>query len=116
MIENRKRKRVKYDYSVMSFESIKDLAGENKVNKPIRIVVNDISYSGIGINVNHKLSKGYTLKMNLSDGYEILEYDLVVQWVSHSAGMYNVGCAFTNLTREKVYLVDRIIKAKKGTK
>lgn len=112
MEENRKRKRVKYDYSVMSFESIRDESGNNTGVKPLHITVNDISYSGIGISVNHKLSKGDFIKMNLSDGYQNLEYDLKVQWSSGKMGMYKVGCAFTNLTREKLYLIDRIIKMK----
>jgi hypothetical protein len=112
MEENRKRKRVKYDYSVMSFESVRDKTGKTTPKKALRIVVNDISYSGIGISVNHKLAQGDLLKMNLSDGYEIMEYDLIVQWCKSNAGVHKVGCAFADLTREKLYLIDRIIKMK----
>lgn len=109
---NRKRERVNFKYSVMSFKCMKNTDEKKICDKPLFLEVSDISYSGIGMSVNQKMEVGNHIMINLSDGMDKLEYDLIVRWCKGTVGRYKVGCEFVDLTKEKVYLLHRIIKQK----
>ncbi len=117
MEENKRiRKRFPYEYSVMSFECGNAIRKRKPCERPLHITVNDISYSGLGIKVNHKLMSGDRVYINLTDGYESENYELEIMWCSFSVGAFKAGCAFKDLTEPKIRLVDRIIKGIHGLK
>ncbi len=110
MEENRRRRRVKYEYSVLSFNYKRGTSDRRVVERPLLVIINDISYSGLGLQINQKLGKGDKIYLNLTDGFDRMEFVINVEWCSGNGQICKSGASFCELTEDKIYLLDRIIK------
>ena len=108
--DNRIRKRIDYRNHILCYKHILSNSDETPDPAPIRIIVEDISYSGIGIRCTRDLSTGDVLVFNLENVGEKKEVMLEVMWCRYSGGEYEAGLKFRNLTKETILFLDGLIK------
>lgn len=108
--EHRKQKRVHYETNLLSFK-IYSYKGDFQTEEvPMRIRVQDISYSGIGGICDHKCEVGDVMFVNLSNGHEKCEFELQVRWIHYHPSGYLVGFKFIDLTKDKLLFLDIFIR------
>lgn len=106
--ENRIRDRFDYNQNMLCFKNIETSAdAENKA--PIRIQVENISYSGLGLQCSRPVNVGSLLIFNMINGDETREMMLEVRWISKKSGHHYAGCEFMALTKEDIYFIHGII-------
>jgi hypothetical protein len=108
--EKRIRTRVDYRNQILCYKHIVPGKEGNPDPRPIRIFIQDISYSGIGIECNKDLGMGDVLFFNLETGGVIKEMMMEVKWCKYRDGVYIAGLQFINLTKESVLFLDDLIK------
>lgn len=107
--KDRVRSRREFDYRVMCFK-VFDADGNQKPPVVITVKVLDISYSGIGIECNVKLTSGDVLMLNITHKREMtLEFASEVKWCKLNKDIYSAGLAFKDLTKEHIFLLHSII-------
>lgn len=105
---NRIRERFEYTQNMLCFKNIETSAeAENKA--PIRIQVENISYSGLGVQCSRSVNIGSLLVFNLISDDETREMMLEVKWISKKNGLHYAGCEFMALTKEDIYFLHNII-------
>jgi c-di-GMP-binding flagellar brake protein YcgR len=113
--EKRRRKRYRYENSILCYK----IVAENKNDiAPFRIVLDDISYSGMGITTQKKLAEGSMLEFNLNNRFDIRRMKFRVKWEKHCDDGYKYGLEFLELTANDIYFINDIIEdiKKKGNK
>jgi len=108
---NRKRPRIDYKERVLCYKHIITSSNIKPDPAPIKIVIEDISYSGLGIVCNRDLGRGDFLIFNLESGGMVKEFMTEVRWCKYSDGLYEAGLQFTNLTKEMIIFLDGLIKS-----
>lgn len=108
---NRKRLRVDYKDRVLCYKHIITSANIKPDPAPIRILIKDISYSGLGIICNRDLGRGDYLIFNLESHGIVKEFMVEVRWCKYSDGLYESGLQFTNLTKDMILFLDSLIKS-----
>ena len=107
--ELRRRERYAYKDSYLCFKNIElDSSIENKA--PLRISVENISYSGLGIICSRSINVGSMLVFNINNGDENREMMLEVRWTRYENGVFRAGLQFLGLTKDDVYFLHEIIK------
>jgi len=105
--EKRRRKRHRYKNSVLCYKII----AENKNDiAPFRIVLDDISYSGVGITTQKKLAEGIVLEFNLSNKLDIRRMKFKIKWEKPCDEGYKYGLEFLELTANDIYFINEIIE------
>lgn len=107
-----KRSRDRFDYknNILCYKHIITDRDAKPDKKPIRIHIEDISYSGIGIECNRDLSMGDFLIFNLEYLGVVKEMMMEVKWCKYGGGNYEAGLQFMNLTKESILFLDDLIK------
>jgi len=105
--EKRRRRRFRYKNSILCYKVVM----ENKTDiGPFRIVIDDISYSGMGITTQKKLIDGSILEFNLNNRFDIRKMRLKVMWEKHCDEGYRYGLEFLELTANDIYFINDIIE------
>lgn len=111
MDNRRTRERIDYKNQILCYKHIITSRDAKPEPGPIRISIEDISYSGIGIFCNRDLGIGDFLIFNLESGGVIKEFMMEVKWCKYVEGGHEAGLQFMNLTKEAVYFLDGLIKS-----
>lgn len=111
MEENKRiRQRIDYKNHILCYKHILSNRDETPDPSPIRIIVEDISYSGLGIRCTRDLGSGDVLIFNLENAGEKREVMLEVMWCRYAGGEHEAGLKFMNLTKESILFLDGLIK------
>lgn len=109
--ENKRvQSRIKYRKHILCYKHIPSDCNKKISPAPIRITIENLSYSGLGILSTRDLSKKDILIFNLENSSEKKEVILEVMWCHYSSGQYVAGLKFINLTRETILFIDKLIK------
>ncbi|MCF8020580.1 MAG: PilZ domain-containing protein [Vallitaleaceae bacterium] len=111
MEENKRtRQRIDYKNHILCYKHIISNKEEIPDPAPIRVIVEDISYSGLGVRCTRDLGAGDVLIFNLENAGDKREVMLEVMWCRYSGGEYEAGLKFINLTKEIILFLDGLIK------
>ncbi|PKM65937.1 MAG: hypothetical protein CVU95_13235 [Firmicutes bacterium HGW-Firmicutes-2] len=112
MEENKRiRQRIDYKNHILCYKHIISNREETPDPAPIRIIIEDISYSGLGIRCTRDLGTGDVLMFNLENAGDKREVMLEVKWCRYSGSEYEAGLEFMNLTKETILFLDGLIKS-----
>ena len=109
--DKRNRSRIEFENRVLCYKHINTTTNAKPNPAPIRILIKDISYSGIGITCNRDLGIGDYLLFNLETNGVTKEFMMEVKWCRYADGGYVAGLQFINLTKEMVLFLDDAIKS-----
>ncbi|PKM56723.1 MAG: hypothetical protein CVU98_09735 [Firmicutes bacterium HGW-Firmicutes-3] len=111
MEENKRiRQRIDYRNHILCYKHIISNKEETPDPSPIRVIIEDISYSGLGVRCTRDLGIGDVLMFNLENAGDKREVMLEVMWCRYSGGEYVAGLKFMNLTKETILFLDGLIK------
>jgi len=109
--ENKRiRQRIDYRNHILCYKHIISNKEETPDPSPIRVIIEDISYSGLGVRCTRDLGIGDVLMFNLENAGDKREVMLEVMWCRYSGGEYVAGLKFMNLTKETILFLDGLIK------
>lgn|GEM_PF-2237395 len=108
--DKRVRPRINYTNHILCYKHIPVNRNEISDPAPMRITIENMSYSGLGILTTRKLVTGDVLAFNLENAGEKKEVTLEVVWCRYYDGEYEAGLRFINLTREIIFFLDRLMK------
>jgi len=106
--ETRNRERFTYRDDILCFKNIgQDETVANKA--PLKLIVENISYSGLGVVCSRSVEPGSMLVFNINNGEEVREMMLEVKWCAMKQGAYRAGLQFLALKRPDIYFIHEII-------
>ncbi|MDA3847401.1 MAG: PilZ domain-containing protein [Vallitaleaceae bacterium] len=108
----RSRERFTYRDDILCFKNIGlDNTVENRA--PLKIVVENISYSGIGIICSRPVTVGSMLVFNINNGQEVREMMLEVKWCQRKQDAHHAGLQFIGLKRPDIYFLHEMVNKSK---
>ena len=108
--DKRIRQRIDYKNHILCYKHILSNSDATPDPAPFRLIVEDISYSGLGVRCTRDLGTGDVLVFNLENVGEKKEVMLEVIWCRYSDGEFEAGLKFMNLTKETILFLDGLIK------
>jgi len=108
---SRKRQRIEFKDRILCYKHIITSVNAKPDPSPIRIHIQDISHSGLGIICNRDLGMGDYLLFNLESGGSTMEFMVEVKWCRYGDGAFYAGLHFLNLTKDHVIFLDGLIKS-----
>lgn len=113
--DQRMRSRVDYETHILCYKHIITERNIKPEPGPIDMVIQDISYNGLGVICNRDLGMGDFLLFDLECMGIVKEMMMEVRWCKYHDGDYIAGLQFMNLTKESVLFLDDLIRGHLGT-
>jgi len=108
--DKRIRQRIDYKNHILCYKHILSKSDVTPDPAPFRVIIEDISYSGLGVRCTRDLGTDDVLVFNLENAGEKKEVMLEVMWCRYSDGEFEAGLKFMNLTKETILFLDGLIK------
>lgn len=107
--ENRLRERHVYNKYILCYKCYNyDPSSKPKV--PFVFNVTDISFGGMGITTEQRLSVGTVLSFRLSEDELSRVFTVEVIWCKESSNIYKLGVEFKDIVKEDIIFLHTIVK------